>query len=198
MGSGDLKMKVKDIIKEAFGRTYARDPDSGQIIKDPKTNRPKTVSDPNSFTTGLQDIMSKYSQDIGSYWHKLKPTQYTKAQAQEPTAEPAAASTAEPAAEPAEKKPQDIVVPKPRNIKARPTPVEPVEQPYELGSMEVPAGQRISVQNPQRSATFYKYPNGRWFNEFNQPMPSHTWDQLNQMANAEGAMEAIPKTKKRK
>jgi hypothetical protein len=57
---------------------------------------------------------------------------------------------------------------------------------------KVPGGQRIAVTNPQGNATFYKYPDGRWTDEYGTIMPAAAHGALDQYADTRGRMEAIP------
>lgn len=56
----------------------------------------------------------------------------------------------------------------------------------------IPAGQRIKVTNPQGNATFYKYPGGKWTDEFGTLMPQSSHAALDQFADSGGRMEQIP------
>ena len=56
----------------------------------------------------------------------------------------------------------------------------------------IPAGHRLVVQNPQGNATFYKYPNGQWTDEYGTSMPTSAHEALNRFADAAGRMEKIP------
>lgn len=57
---------------------------------------------------------------------------------------------------------------------------------------DIPTGQRIRVTNPQGNATFYKYPGGKWTDEFGTAMPRSAHGALDQFADAGGRMEQIP------
>jgi hypothetical protein len=56
----------------------------------------------------------------------------------------------------------------------------------------IPQGHRIVVQNPQRNATFYKYPDGRWTDEYGTVMPAAAHGALEQIADTAGRMEQVP------
>jgi len=70
----------------------------------------------------------------------------------------------------------------------------PADRPeYGAGpGQKVPGGQRIAVTNPQGNATFYKYPDGRWTDEYGTIMPAAAHGALDQYADTRGRMEAIP------
>lgn len=70
-------------------------------------------------------------------------------------------------------------------------PASPMASPAAAAS-NIPKGHRIAVTNPQGNATFYKYPDGRWTDEFGNAMPSGAHGALNQFADAAGRMEPIP------
>jgi len=57
---------------------------------------------------------------------------------------------------------------------------------------DIPTGQRIRVTNPQGNATFYKYPGGKWTDEFGTAMPRSAHGALDQFADSGGRMEQIP------
>lgn len=59
----------------------------------------------------------------------------------------------------------------------------------------IPQGHRIVVQNPQRNATFYKYPDGRWTDEYGTVMPAAAHGALEQFADTAGRMEQVPGSK---
>ena len=70
----------------------------------------------------------------------------------------------------------------------------PADSPaYGAGpGQKVPPGQRIAVTNPQGNATFYKYPDGRWIDEYGTIMPAAAHGALDQFADTRGRMEAVP------
>ena len=70
-------------------------------------------------------------------------------------------------------------------------PADPMDSP-DVGVSNIPQGQRLKVQNPQKTATFYKHSDGRWYNENNQLMPQNDWAILDTYADAGGVMEKIP------
>ena len=75
----------------------------------------------------------------------------------------------------------------------------PADSPaYGAGpGQKVPPGQRIAVSNPQGNATFYKYPDGRWTDEYGTIMPAAAHGALDQFADTRGRMEPVstqPKT----
>lgn len=70
-------------------------------------------------------------------------------------------------------------------------PVEPMTSPVATAG-NIPKGHRIVVQNPQKTATFYKYPDGRWTDEFGNSMPSAAHGALEQFADTRGRMEQVP------
>ena len=59
-------------------------------------------------------------------------------------------------------------------------------------SVQVPGGQRLKTTNPQKTATFYKYPSGVWTDEFGNSMPKSAWATLEKFADQVGQMEPIP------
>ena len=67
----------------------------------------------------------------------------------------------------------------------------PLSSPTASAS-NIPSGHRIAVQNPQKTATFYKYPDGRWTDEFGNSMPSAAHGALEQFADTAGRMEQVP------
>jgi hypothetical protein len=42
---------------------------------------------------------------------------------------------------------------------------------------------RLRVSNPQKNATFYKYSDMKWYDEFGNMMPKNSWDQLEKWAD---------------
>lgn len=72
-------------------------------------------------------------------------------------------------------------------------PASPTDMP-DVGPANIPQGYRIVVQNPQKNATFYKYPDGRWTDEYGNAMPSGAHGALEQFADAAGRMEQMPQT----
>jgi hypothetical protein len=70
----------------------------------------------------------------------------------------------------------------------------PADSPaYGAGpGQKIPQGQRIAVTNPQGNATFYKYPDGRWTDEFGTIVPAAAHGTLNQFADTRGRMEPLP------
>jgi len=42
---------------------------------------------------------------------------------------------------------------------------------------------RLRVANPQKNATFYKYSDMKWYDEFGNMMPKNSWDQLEKWAD---------------
>ncbi len=54
-----------------------------------------------------------------------------------------------------------------------------------------PQGQRLAVSNPQGNAKFYKYPDGRWTDEFGTVMPSSSHEALERFADAAGQIEPV-------
>ncbi len=57
----------------------------------------------------------------------------------------------------------------------------------------IPQGSRLAVQNPQKTATFYKYSDGKWYDEFGTLMPKTSWDALEAFADSgAGRIEKIP------
>ena len=72
-------------------------------------------------------------------------------------------------------------------------PVEPPPLPPNVDTAQnIPAGHRLVVTNPQKTAKFYKYPNGQWTDEFGTVMPGSSHAALNQFADAAGRMEKVP------
>jgi hypothetical protein len=72
---------------------------------------------------------------------------------------------------------------------------QPPEESPEYGVSKVPQGYRIAVTNPQGNATFYKYPDGRWTDEYGAPMPSTSHGALDGFADTRGRMETLPSQK---
>lgn len=70
-------------------------------------------------------------------------------------------------------------------------PASPADMPS-AGAGNIPQGYRITVQNPQKNATFYKYPDGRWTDEYGNVMPSGAHGALEQFADTAGRMEQMP------
>jgi hypothetical protein len=70
----------------------------------------------------------------------------------------------------------------------------PAESPL-YGATNIPRGHRIAVTNPQGNATFYKYPDGRWTDEYGTIMPSASHGALDQFADTRGSMEILPAQK---
>lgn len=70
----------------------------------------------------------------------------------------------------------------------------PTDRPeYGAGpGQKVPQGQRIAVTNPQGNARFYKYPDGRWTDEYGTIMPAAAHGALDQFADTQGRMEPVP------
>jgi len=68
-------------------------------------------------------------------------------------------------------------------------------EPSDDSSLSIPQGQRIAVMNPQKNATFYKYSDGRWTDEYGQVMPTASHGALNKFADTAGRMEPIPSKK---
>lgn len=69
--------------------------------------------------------------------------------------------------------------------------VSPANMPS-ASAANIPQGHRIVVRNPQGNATFYKYPDGRWTDEFGNAMPSGAHGALEQFADTAGRMEQTP------
>lgn len=75
---------------------------------------------------------------------------------------------------------------------AQPTqPAGPADSP-DIGIENIPTGYRLRVQNPQKTATYYKHSDGKWYNEFNQPIQQKDWATLDTYADAGGVMEKNP------
>ena len=68
----------------------------------------------------------------------------------------------------------------------------PAAEKATITATNIPAGQRIKVTNPQGNATFYKYPGGKWTDEFGTLMPKSSHTALDQFADSGGRMEQIP------
>jgi len=68
----------------------------------------------------------------------------------------------------------------------------PASDSASASASNIPTGQRLAVTNPQRNATFYKYPDGRWTDEFGTVMPAGSHGALDQFADAGGRIESIP------
>lgn len=72
----------------------------------------------------------------------------------------------------------------------------PAAEKATISATNIPAGQRLTVTNPQGNAKFYKYPDGRWTDEFGITMPGGSHQALNQFADTAGRIEPIPATGK--
>ena len=69
---GDLKVKIKDIIKEAFGTRGVRDPYSYDYEKDPTTGEytGRQETNPRSFTNMISGVADRVGAGSGSMWVK--------------------------------------------------------------------------------------------------------------------------------
>ena len=69
---GDLKVKIKDIIKEAFGTRGVRDPYSYDYEKDPTTGEytGRQENNPRSFTNMISGVADRVGAGSGSMWVK--------------------------------------------------------------------------------------------------------------------------------
>ena len=69
---GDLKVKIKDIIKEAFGTRGVRDPYSYDYEKDPETGEytGRQETNPRSFTNMISGVADRVGAGSGSMWVK--------------------------------------------------------------------------------------------------------------------------------
>jgi hypothetical protein len=70
--SGDLKVKIKDIINEAFGTRGVRDPYSYDYEKDPTTGEytGRQETNPRSFTNMISGVADRVGAGSGSMWVK--------------------------------------------------------------------------------------------------------------------------------
>ena len=70
MALGDLGVKIKDIINEAFGTKRVKDPYSYDYEKDPETGEytGREVPDPASFTNMLKGVGDRLGAGSGSMW----------------------------------------------------------------------------------------------------------------------------------
>lgn len=70
--SGDLKVKIKDIINEAFGTRGVRDPYSYDYEKDPETGEytGRQETNPRSFTNMISGVADRVGAGSGSMWVK--------------------------------------------------------------------------------------------------------------------------------
>lgn len=68
--SGDLDVKIKDIVNEVFGTKKVKDPYSYDYEKDPETGEytGREVPDPKSFTTMIKGVADRISAGSGSQW----------------------------------------------------------------------------------------------------------------------------------
>jgi hypothetical protein len=69
---GDLKVKIKDIINEAFGTRGVRDPYTYDYEKDPTTGEytGRQETNPNSFTNMISGVADRVAAGSGSMWVK--------------------------------------------------------------------------------------------------------------------------------
>ena len=69
---GDLKVKIKDIVKEAFGTRGVRDPYSYDYEKDTETGEytGRQETNPNSFTNMISGVADRVGAGSGSMWVK--------------------------------------------------------------------------------------------------------------------------------
>jgi len=69
-GLGDLSVKIKDIINEAFGTQGVRDPYSYDYEKDPETGEytGRSETNPRSFTNMIAGVADRLSAGSGSQW----------------------------------------------------------------------------------------------------------------------------------
>lgn len=67
---GDLKVKIKDIINEAFGTRGVRDPYTYDYEKDPETGEytGRQETNPRSFTNMISGVADRLSAGSGSQW----------------------------------------------------------------------------------------------------------------------------------
>lgn len=71
---------------------------------------------------------------------------------------------------------------------------EPQPLPSTVDTIQnIPDGHRLVVTNPQKNATFYKYPNGQWTDEWGSVMPRGAYDTLDRFADAGGRIEKVSK-----
>lgn len=70
--SGDLKVKIKDVIKEAFGTRGVRDPYTYDYEKDPETGEytGRQETNPRSFTNMISGVADRVAAGSGSMWVK--------------------------------------------------------------------------------------------------------------------------------